>query len=76
MRFPPSRKLNNMKLNLTHKNALVCGSTAGIGKAAAMGLAEEGANVTLAARSEEKLKTVLAELPNNCLLYTSPSPRD
>jgi len=54
-----------MKLNLTHKNALVCGSTAGIGKAAAIGLAEEGANVTLAARSEEKLKTVLDQLPNN-----------
>jgi 3-oxoacyl-[acyl-carrier protein] reductase len=54
-----------MELNLTNKNALVCGSTAGIGKAAAMGLAQEGANVTLAARTEEKLKTVLAELPNN-----------
>ncbi len=54
-----------MKLNLTNKNALVCGSTAGIGKATAIGLAEEGTNVTLAARTEEKLKAVLAELPNN-----------
>lgn len=53
-----------MNLNLNNKNALVCGSTQGIGKATAMALAAEGANVTLAARNREKLKTVLAELPN------------
>lgn len=65
MRFPPSRKFINMKLNLTNKNALVCGSTAGIGRATAIGLALEGANVTLAARTEGKLKTVLSELSND-----------
>lgn len=54
-----------MKLNLKNKNALVCGSTAGIGLATAIGLAEEGANVTLVARTEEKLKAVLAQLPND-----------
>jgi 3-oxoacyl-[acyl-carrier protein] reductase len=54
-----------MELNLKNKNALVCGSTQGIGKATAILLAEEGANVTLIARNEEKLKAVLAELPNN-----------
>jgi 3-oxoacyl-[acyl-carrier protein] reductase len=54
-----------MNLGLQHKNALVCGSTQGIGKAAAILLASEGANVTLMARNEEKLKAVLAELPNN-----------
>ena len=32
-----------MKLNLKHKYALVCGSTQGIGKAAAFALAAEGA---------------------------------
>ena len=53
-----------MELNLKNKNALVCGSTQGIGKATAILLAEEGANVTLIARNEEKLKAVLAELPN------------
>ena len=53
-----------MELNIKNKNALVCGSTQGIGKATAILLAEEGANVTLIARSEEKLKAVLAELPN------------
>ncbi|PQJ78642.1 SDR family oxidoreductase [Polaribacter porphyrae] len=54
-----------MNLNLKNKNALVCGSTQGIGKATAILLAEEGANVTLIARNEEKLKLVLAELSNN-----------
>lgn len=54
-----------MNLDLESKNALVCGSTQGIGKATAIGLAEEGANVTLVARNEEKLKAVLNELPNN-----------
>ncbi len=54
-----------MNLNIENKNALVCGSTQGIGKASAMGLATEGVNVTLIARNEEKLKAVLSELPNN-----------
>lgn len=53
-----------MDLNLNNKNALVCGSTAGIGKATAMALAAEGVNVTLVARNEDKLKAVLATLPH------------
>ena len=51
-----------MKLNLKDKNALVCGSTQGIGKAAAIALAMEGVRVTLISRNEEKLKTVITEL--------------
>ncbi|MFY9242780.1 MAG: SDR family oxidoreductase [Polaribacter sp.] len=54
-----------MNLELKNKNALVCGSTQGIGKATALLLAEEGVNVTLIARNEEKLKAVLSELSNN-----------
>ncbi|MDA9335498.1 SDR family oxidoreductase [Flavobacteriaceae bacterium] len=53
-----------MKLNLEHKNALVCGSTQGIGKATAFALAAEGVKVTLVARNETKLKDVVASLPN------------
>lgn len=53
-----------MDLKIQNKNALVCGSTQGIGKATAIGLAQEGANVTLVARNEDKLKAVLQELPN------------
>jgi 3-oxoacyl-[acyl-carrier protein] reductase len=52
-----------MNLNLNNKYALVCGSTAGIGKATAMVLAEEGVIVTLIARNEDKLKATLKELP-------------
>ncbi len=54
-----------MNLGLHNKNALVCGSTQGIGKATAMQLAKEGANITLIARNEEKLMQVLKELPND-----------
>jgi len=54
-----------MNLGLQNKNALVCGSTQGIGKATAITLAKEGANITLVARNEEKLKLVLKELPND-----------
>jgi len=53
-----------MNLNLEDKKALVCGSTQGIGKAAAIGLASEGVKVTLVARDEAKLKAVIASLPN------------
>ncbi|MBX2840580.1 MAG: SDR family oxidoreductase [Flammeovirgaceae bacterium] len=51
-----------MDINLTGKNALVCGSTQGIGKAIAISLASLGANVTLMARNEGTLKEILNEL--------------
>lgn len=54
-----------MNLNLNNKNALVCGSTQGIGKATALALAEEGVNITLLARNEERLNAVLSELPSH-----------
>ena len=54
-----------MNLNLTNKNALVCGSTQGIGKATAIALAREGANVVLVARNRERLKEVLSQLPES-----------
>ncbi len=52
-----------MNLSLEGKNALVCGSTQGIGKAAAMELATNGATVILLARNETSLKQVVQELP-------------
>src|SRR5260221_11312728 len=51
-----------MDLNLKGKRAVVCGSTQGIGKAAAIELALLGAHVTLLAREEGKLKEVAKEL--------------
>ena len=52
-----------MNLSLKDHNALVCGSSQGIGKAAAMELARMGATVTLLARNEQKLQEVQKELP-------------
>ena len=44
------------------KNALVCGSSKGIGKAAAFELAELGANVTLVSRSADKMAAITKEM--------------
>ncbi len=54
-----------MNLNLSGKNALVCGSSQGIGKATAQELAELGANVTLVARNQERLQKTLDSLAQN-----------
>lgn len=54
-----------MNLNLTGKTALVCGSTQGIGRATAIELALLGANVTLIARNEEKLRETVELLDTN-----------
>jgi 3-oxoacyl-[acyl-carrier protein] reductase len=52
-----------MNLDLTGKHALVCGASQGIGRAAAIELAQLGAHVTLLARSREALEAALAALP-------------
>lgn len=52
-----------MNFNLEGKNALVGGSSKGIGKASAIALAELGANVTLVSRSPEIMAAILAQLP-------------
>lgn len=51
------------KLELTGKRALVCGASQGIGKAAAMALAQQGASILLLARSADALAATLAKLP-------------
>ena len=51
-----------MNLDLKNKNAIVCGSTQGIGQATAIELANLGANITLIARNESKLKEVMTLL--------------
>jgi 3-oxoacyl-[acyl-carrier protein] reductase len=51
-----------MNLDLKGKRAMVCGSTQGIGKAAAVELALLGASITLVARNEDALKEVVAQL--------------
>lgn len=51
-----------MNLSLEGKNAIICGSTQGIGRAIAEELALLGANCTLIARNEDVLKTVVQSL--------------
>lgn len=51
-----------MNLSLEGKNAIVCGSTQGIGLASAEELALLGANCTLIARNEEALKSAIHSL--------------
>lgn len=54
-----------MDLDLTGKHALVCGASQGIGLAAAQALAGLGADVTLLARREERLRELVATLPTD-----------
>ncbi len=53
-----------MNLEIKGKTAIVCGSTQGIGLAAAKELSNLGANLILVARNEEKLKAAVASLTN------------
>ena len=54
-----------MDLNLAGKHALVCGGSEGIGRAAAVELAQLGADVTVLARRADALQAVVDALPNN-----------
>ncbi|MFG0327301.1 MAG: SDR family oxidoreductase [Phycisphaerales bacterium JB037] len=51
-----------MDLNLSGKRAIVCGSTQGIGRSAALAISRLGASVTLLARDEAKLEETVASL--------------
>lgn len=52
-----------MNIQLFSKNALVGGATQGIGAGIAIELAKCGANVTVMARNEKKLKDFVSTLP-------------
>ena len=54
-----------MDLGLKNRVAIVTGSSRGIGKAIAYGLAEEGANITICARNEDKLREVAEEIESS-----------
>ena len=58
-RFEAPEKLLTMHLSLEGKNAVICGSSQGIGLAIAEELALLGANCTQLARNEESLKSAV-----------------
>ncbi len=51
-----------MNLNLKNKNAIVCASSQGLGKAAALDLAEEGVNLAICSRDRDKINKVKEEI--------------
>jgi 3-oxoacyl-[acyl-carrier protein] reductase len=51
-----------MDLGIAKKKALVCGASKGIGRAIALAIAEEGAEVFLCSRGEAALKELAAEI--------------
>lgn len=54
-----------MSLSLSGKRALICGASAGIGRATALQLAEQGAHCILLARREERLQSLKSEIEAN-----------
>ncbi len=54
-----------MNLSLEEKNAIICGSSQGIGYAIAEELALLGANCILLARNEENLKLAVSHLDSS-----------
>lgn len=57
-----NKKVVKMDLNVKQKTALILASSSGLGKAIAQELANEGANVMLTSRSEDKLKKAKEEI--------------
>ena len=51
-----------MNLNIKDKNAIVCASSQGLGKAAALDLAEEGVNLAICSRDQDKINKVKEEI--------------
>ena len=51
-----------MDLSIKGKNAIVCASSQGLGKSAAVDLAKEGVNLAICSRNQEKINLVKSEI--------------
>ena len=54
---------------LENKTVLITGATSGIGRAASIALASQGARIIILARNSEKVEKLIAELPGQGHLY-------
>ena len=54
--------MTSVNLQLNGKTALVCGASAGIGRATALALAASGASIIALARRRDRLEALLPEL--------------
>lgn len=55
----------SLNFDLKNKRAVVCGGSDGIGKACAQLLAQNGADITIVARNEHKINSVIKELDSS-----------
>ena len=53
-----------MDLSIKGRNAIVCASSQGLGKSAAIDLAKEGVNIAICSRNQEKIDLVKNEIEN------------
>ena len=53
-----------MDLSIKGRNAIVCASSQGLGKSAAVDLAKEGVNIAICSRNQEKIDLVKNEIEN------------
>ena len=51
-----------MDLSIKGKNAIVCASSQGLGKSAALDLAKEGVNLAICSRNKDKVNLVKSEI--------------
>jgi 3-oxoacyl-[acyl-carrier protein] reductase len=63
------RILRAMDLGLSGRVALVCGASAGIGRAIAAALVDEGARVAISSRSRERIERAAAEIGAHPLVH-------
>ena len=54
-----------MNLDLSNRTAVICGASQGIGLAAAVEIAELGANAVLVARNQSRLEAAISQLPKS-----------